>query len=266
MTPIDPDCYSVRRLSPFQGMFQVIEGQQARAFSADGITWQIQVRCAFPRPRGNGLAGTDMMAWPVRYGSWSAPQGLTRVPIPPTVNVAEANQIAQALITLLNRKVCEIPFPHRVAAEPWLLDRAHDLPLALLTSVTDLCAITHGYEAEWVALATADLGFKVAGLTLAGQRSAADLIHDHVMHTAGRPPRAQWFERHADGSGIGLSGVRPPEAFQGRRLPPTAFPELPLRETWAARGMRELVRAYHDWQAPWLLTLPALMPATRTRL
>ena len=45
-----PQYYSVRRLSPFRGLLQVIENQGARALSIDGINWQVQVRHEMRKP------------------------------------------------------------------------------------------------------------------------------------------------------------------------------------------------------------------------
>jgi hypothetical protein len=57
-----------------------------------------------------------------------------------------------------------------------------------------------------------------------------------------------------------------PDAWRGRNLPASAFPELLVRETGWAVETAALVRDYHDWIAPRLLILPQLSVATRQRL
>ena len=52
----------------------------------------------------------------------------------------------------------------------------------------------------------------------------------------------------------------------GRRLPPDAFPQLLLEEDWEDAKERGLVEDFHDWQAPYLLTLAGLAPSKRGAL
>jgi hypothetical protein len=87
-----------------------------------------------------------------------------------------------------------------------------------------------------------------------------------VNRAAGARPRAQWFLRKSDRSGQALRGIRTEAELAQRNLPAEAFPEQQLRSHWPDRGDEQLVRAYLDWQAPWLLMLQHLSDPTRDRL
>ena len=87
-----------------------------------------------------------------------------------------------------------------------------------------------------------------------------------VQQAAGSMPRAQWFLRDAEGHGVGLGGLRVATPLRGRQLDTRDFPELLVREGWADETSRSLMREFHNWQAPWLLTLSGLGPSTRERL
>jgi hypothetical protein len=72
--------------------------------------------------------------------------------------------------------------------------------------------------------------------------------------------------RDAEGHGVGLGGLRVATALRGRQLHAGDFPELLVREDWPDETSRNLMREFHNWQAPWLLTLSGLRPSTRERL
>ena len=88
-----------------------------------------------------------------------------------------------------------------------------------------------------------------------------------LVNQAARPhPSAQWFRRDQSGEGIGLSGLRIPHEWQGRRLSPESFPELLVRESWNSRLENSAIADYHAWLAPLLLSWPRLSLTTRARL
>jgi hypothetical protein len=87
------------------------------------------------------------------------------------------------------------------------------------------------------------------------------------VNLAARPyPAAQWFQRDQAGEGVGFSGLRIPHEWQGRRLPPEAFPELLVRNAWNSRLENSVIADYHAWLAPILLSWPRLSVATRAGL
>jgi hypothetical protein len=149
-----------------------------------------------------------------------------------------------------------------------LLHRGTKQPLALLR--TERWA--HNTQVEcnptWRPLLSGRPGFLARGgpsrttATRAGREALETLIE-----FASRPrPAAQWFERSADGGGVGLGGLRIPEPLIGRRLPVSAFPELLCKEQWPTEHERWLVETFHDWHAVQLLAHRNLAAATRVRL
>jgi hypothetical protein len=81
------ECYSIRRLSPFQGVLQVVKMSEARALSVDGRNWHIQVRCEIRRPRwGGDPNNVTVYRRFVAFALWSSRDGLTRLPIDPTLD------------------------------------------------------------------------------------------------------------------------------------------------------------------------------------
>jgi hypothetical protein len=76
----------------------------------------------------------------------------------------------------------------------------------------------------------------------------------------------QWFQRHEDGSGTGLHGMRVEAALEGRRRPAGAFPELLISETWDTPEEVAMARGFHDWYAAALLAHPDLSEPARERL
>jgi hypothetical protein len=75
-------CYAQRLLNPFRGVMNVIEYQAAEAVTLDGVQWDIYVRNA---ELVKDLAQAErVQTSDIRYGSWSAAQGLKRGPIQPS--------------------------------------------------------------------------------------------------------------------------------------------------------------------------------------
>ncbi|MDP3421765.1 MAG: hypothetical protein Q8S10_12680, partial [Thiobacillus sp.] len=74
---------------------------------------------------------------------------------------------------------------------------------------------------------------------------------------------AQWFCRTDDGAGLGLHTLQGGEALHGRVLDADAFPPRFIATAGMDAAHARLVQDYHAWQAPWMLLLPHLDPATR---
>ncbi|HHJ14579.1 MAG TPA: hypothetical protein ENJ79_09425 [Gammaproteobacteria bacterium] len=239
--------YGVRRLGPYLGVIQVIDVGDACAYSANGRSWRIRQQTASGRFR-----------WGV------ARQGDPRDP----VRIANAPGLVEAL-----EQHPPVPFPIRDRYELWLLDAEARQPLALLATRYREQDMGEVRDPHWHAFPTLDTAF--VSPTLSAWASA----HPRRRHTphrdelesrvnmASRPlPAAQWFERHADGSGTGLGGLRLAAGEAGRRLPADTFPELLVREQWADGLTRGLIRDYHDWCAGTLLAHQNLRRTTRQRL
>ncbi len=260
------DHYSARRLSPFQGILQIIETSGARALSVDGINWQIQLRHKLPKPRWGSLDNVVVTRRYLRYGIWSRRESLSRLPLPPTADAKAVQSEAKEFLKILENSSPNTPFPIRDKIELWLLDNKDYQPLALLASALSRSRRSHIRTAEWFASLPHDRDTPLARCSEYLSHDLREAISKLVNGMAGSPARAQWFERDEAGSGIGFDGVRLDTSLINRHLPCSAFPILPLREDWVKLKEQQIVAAYHAWQAPWLLTLPHIADTSRAEL
>jgi hypothetical protein len=125
-------CYAQRLLNPFRGAVHVIRYASAEAVTTDGVHWDIYVsNDALLRdlPQDSRVQTSD-----IRYGSWSAAQGLKRGPINLYDDFLVMEEMGARVYEHLTRVHERVPFPYADCFELWLLDRA-GRPLALLDSV-----------------------------------------------------------------------------------------------------------------------------------
>ena len=240
---------SLRCFSPYQGTVQVVQIPGFRAISDDGVTWRVQL-----------LQRRSRMS---SYGIWRADG---------SGSLNESDHTRPIVELLRNHP--RLPFPLADKQELWLLDAHDGLPLAILESTPGQASSPRVMQPVWHAALPGDNGFIAPSLVSGnGQRDPSTI---HVAHAAvvsrwvqkagGPQPRAQWFRRDEVGNGVGLTGLRIDDSYVGRRLERTEFPELLVREDWGSEQERALVRDYHDWQAPYLLTYDDLTRVTRDRL
>lgn len=236
--------YSLRRLSPYQGTVQVVDLPGFRAMSPDGITWQVRVQSRYPRFGGRAVWRAD--------GSG---------------NLIETDRTRPFFDAM--REAPALPFPLADRQELWLLDGREQAPLALLTSTLERAASPPTFAPQWQAALAGDDSFVSRMFTSGSTVSLIphrELVSRCVQKAAGARVRAQWFVRSADGSGTGLGGSGISDALRGRRVVREVFPELLVSERWETEAERGLVRDYHDWLAPGLLTHNNLTRGTRDRL
>jgi len=244
---IEPRHYSLRRLSPYQGTVQVIDMPGFRAMSADGATWELRMANLGARPLRTLWRYGD--AWEIEISERTAP-------------------FLNAL-----RDHPPLPFPLADTLELWLLDAAEVLPLALLAAALPSMAAPASVDTLWRAALAGDNDFIAASLQATAARPPdqpfiphPEILNRCVRKAAGARARAQWFRRGPGGEGVGLHGAYIEPALVGRSLERAEFPELLLREHWDSELEAGLVRDYHDWLAPALLTHSGLQRATRDRL
>ena len=258
------ECYAQRLLNPFRGAMHTVKHAAAEAVTTDGVHWDIYV--------GNELlfnaaerAQYHAQVDDIRFGSWSAARGLKRGPRKSTEEFHRLERLGAIVYEQLQRIHERVPFAFRDALELWLLDAA-GRPLALLASALYDRELGAETGTEWHAgYAAAERFASAAGRRLTDD-NAADYLTRYVNGRAGRTPAAQWFRRHADGSGSALAGIAVPALLTGRTLPAAAFPALLLADTGHDDGHRELIEDFLAWQAVWLLTLPNLAPDIRRQL
>lgn len=253
------ECYAQRLLNPYRGTMHTIQYEAAEAVTLDGVHWDIYVA---NDSLLEGLAATrHTQITDIRFGAWSAQEGLKRGPIYPSedfLRMEEMGAIVYQYLTQVHRRV---PFPFRDHHEFWLLDAASQ-PLALLHSVVEARDMDLDVEPEWRPGFVARERFMSAAASAGA--CAADCLGRHINARAGSSPAGQWFRREADGSGTGLAATR--DGLSGRRLPAAAFPPLLLAVDWMEGRERQLAEDFHAWQAPWLLALPGLDRDLRARL
>ncbi|MHB8347038.1 MAG: hypothetical protein ACYDHM_07550 [Acidiferrobacterales bacterium] len=241
--------YSLRRLSPFQGMLQVVDIDSAMAYSSDGRHWQVRCR------NHQGHFRT--------IGVWSED----------TRGIIGRCRDAAALDDALRTRP-PLPFPQDDPYELWLLDKERARPLALLSSRQHVTGLGIPHDLGWRAFPVTDTRFfapSLVAVDAARPEGSRPLPHGNALerqvNAAARPLAAvQWFLRHADGSGTGLQGARLSDNLAGRRLDADDFPELLVAEEWDGAAERCLVQEYHDWNAAGLLALQRLSSQTRRRL
>lgn len=263
---LSPDrCYALRNLSPFTGVVQVMEQGSARAFSVDGVNWEIQVLAEAVNSIWSMPPSATTERQYYRYGVWSAKEGIAQLRVNPVLDIGSLCRAGDGMLRLLEQRHGAVPLPLEDRYELWLLDEGNLLPLALLDSAREQPQGRPPVPV-WQATRLQERAFpcrrqEPAALSATG----ADRLEHQAHRRAGSLRQAQWFLRQTGGSGLGLGG-RIPARLQQRRLPPEAFPELLLREDWATETEERLARDYFDWLAPRLLTLQGLGRDTRARL
>lgn len=267
------EAYSTLRLSPFAGINLVVQVEDARAVSRDGVQWELQLRRQVPRQTGWGsLRGSGDVTRYVMFGVWSAAHGLASIPA--NLALPEIDQRAQAEPLIDALQAATPPFPRRDHYELWLLHGRSELPLALLYTSLDTETRPVVRSPAWVGADSGDLSFDsaVPAKYPAYYRASPGMplypikALEEAVKRAAYPASAQWFVRDAEGNGEGLDGPHLDPHLPGRRLPAAAFPELLLHNEWPVPEVTELVADFLRWRAPWLLMLPELSAARRAEL
>jgi hypothetical protein len=262
------ECYAQRLLNPFRGVMNIITYQGAEAVTTDGVHWDIYVR---DTELVQDLANSSrVQTSDIRYGSWSAEQGLKRGALYPSDDFKVLEHRGAIVYEYLIKQHRRVPFPLRDSFELWLLD-SEDQPLALLHSAVREEDVELDCHIDWRAGQECHRNFSSAAMqvlerNVEAPRSAGAYLTRHVNMRAGAAPQAQWFRRTSDRRGEGLQGINLAPHLCGRRLAADAFPRYFLREDDSSAAHRRLIQDFLAWQAPWLLLLQNLSRTTRSRL
>ena len=257
---MDFECYAQRLLNPFRGVINTIRHESAEAVTADGVHWDIYVS---NESLQRDLAGRGRaQVSDIRYGRWSATNGLKRGPIFPSEDFREMEAMGTVVFNHLLNIHEQIPFPFTDIFELWLLDK-ESRPLALIDSASELEAIKLNQPCSWRPGQNCRSTFtspaaRELGIDSEQQGALADHLSTYVNSRTADRASAQVFRRAPDGSGTGLCGISLEDNLEGRTLDSGAFPEL-LLDTGTHDDLHS--RLLHDftcWQAPWLLLLPTL--------
>ena len=260
----NPNIYSIRQLSPFQGLIQVIRSDIARAISIDGRQWQIQVICeAHQQEWGIGTEDNIQRRY-VLYGTWSKASGLYSMPLEPMLDVPSDEDIQQQLIKRLESHYDKIPFPQLDCYELWVLDSENLLPIALLASSIDRENINNIHVTRWRAYTAGDKTFKPKRAQC--NTNPALLLEQLISNHTQSPVLCQWFHRNDDGSAQAINVPDSKPELDGRKLSANDFPELLIKAHWPDLNIEILVEEYHEWLAPKLLCLQNIQDSTREML
>lgn len=242
-------CYAFRRLNPYLGVTQVVDGSHGRGVSVDGVNWELQLRMRLPAGWGflnRGAADTGYL----RFGVWSKAEGLARFPPARNVDPNAAEKSAAALLDEIGASLPRLPFHLIDTLECWLVDIVRK-PLALLASLKPDDPLPERSMRRWVPLLP-----EVA-------RASSDDFSPLTRWVAERAlPGPCWIARDAEGNGTlvkGMNGER--KTFSASEFPETLVDLSGCRDD----RVGELHEGYLAVLAPRLLMLP-LSAATRTRL
>lgn len=260
------ECFSQRLLNPFRGIVCTIRFESAEAVTTDGFHWDIYVRNELMLDDLDVEDRHKVLTNDIRYGSWSPQQGLKRGPIYPSDDFHLLEQMGEHVYHALLERHDRLPFPLIDSYELWLLDE-QQMPLVLIDSAIDARDIELDQQAEWRPGLRCRQGFNCRAFDILSQQveepNAGDYLGRYINRRAGKPASAQWIERQADTSGIGLGGIALQDGLEGRRLAEEDFPALLLKTDGHDTSHAQLVDAFIRWQSPWLLLLPDLDPEQR---
>lgn len=239
--------YGRRRISPFLGVVQVIELEEARAISVDGRRWQLQLlsqEALAEQVWGNIGPREFRRRWFV-YGSCESADAIERIPVNPLVGDPSQHPALPGLLEALAQRP-ELPFTLQDDYEAWLCDAAA-VPLALIDTALPDEERTQAGGADWRSLPGMAEGFHSVSSYPAEHGLIPGQALEQLVNRAGRSGRPQWFTRTPDADAA-------------------ALPELPWRVHWPVAAQQALFDDYTAFLAPYLLTLPYLARELRDRL
>jgi hypothetical protein len=237
--------YSKRLLSPFTGQVQIVETDQARALTLDGNNWELQYRVSLGR---DPVADQQQAVKKHNYvrAAIIRPSGIKRMPLPHYLAIDAVEDQIRKLAAYLEE--VSVPLPPADLHEYWLLDEAHEQPLALIFSclhAEEMPLFPH--RPEWKATPAAIM--EIARLPEEERYYVPPVnsrLEDLVNDRAGKHPRARWIKR--------------------REGQTEFFPSCLVREDWESEEDRRLCQRYIERQAPRLLMLHGLKHEDRLRL
>jgi hypothetical protein len=232
------ECLARRIMAPFQGVLQIIRVGAGEAESVDGVNWVLYA--AHP----DILAHSGLSE--VRFGTWSAVEGLRRAMVRGTAAGGLVERIGQPLIGALQAFAAQAPFPLHDRLEYWLLDAETRQPLVLIDTLLPDEAVPPAEPARWL-----------AGKAARDEFAGLPELEGMIAERASRRPVAAWFERDETGGGRDARHVH---------YPASHFPRLLLTTEWPEGRQRRLAGAFIDWWAPALLQLQHLDDAERRLL
>jgi len=257
--------YAVRRVNPFEGVLQVVETANARAYSANGQTWQIQVIAQRPDHTWRSFGDIAPIEQYFNFGLWDAQDGLHRIPANPVMDIGSMTAASDRLAAKLPALLAALPFPLIDDYECWSTDYQGN-PIALLATTEEPAVMADLRPGRWQAGRLADHGFVSPSLIARGIPSRGEMgPRQHAEHlerqVRQRGQHKTWFRRLGDG---GAECLGPSD---GRGVPDArSFPAFGLTTDWANEQELALVNEYLAWRSPQLLMLQKIDDAQRSWL
>jgi hypothetical protein len=232
---------------------EVIESEEGRALSCNGIVWEILVR-ATHGIANDGLPNGQARKTYYRFGMWSMVHGLMKRSDSPVEDqdYFDLASKCDVLVEYLQEYYEQVPFPLEDTRELWIFDKDDRIPLALLSSALPDAGVLSSEPKVWSASKGAD------GTASQRRYPHTDELEEQVKQRSGNGMYTQWLRRRAGGEGI-LEDT-------GDSVLAEKFPVLLLDENWDGEREQRIVRDYIRWISPSLLTLQHLDMATRERV
>jgi hypothetical protein len=245
--------YAIRRVNPFRGVMQIIETEEGRALSCNGIVWEILVRASQDSTLSSPAGDNNKKTY-YRFGLWSKDDGLIKRSNSP-VDEEDYFQLVskcETLVEHVRQHLPRLPFELQDDLELWLLDKDSRRPFALLSTLAQSARFPSQEPRYWSACIGAN-----GSPGLRRFPESRDL-EAQVSQRAGFNITKQWVKRLPGGDGI----VQANEST----IPADQFPVLLLDENWNNEEDQQRAREYIRWISPSLLTLQHLDTDIRARL
>ncbi len=251
-------CYAQRLLNPFRGIVNVIKYEAAEAVTTDGVRWDIYVSNDELKKDLNSTG--RVLISDIRYGSWSADQGLRRGPIFPSDDFIRMEKMGDVVFNHLLKVHNRIPFALKDHYELWMLSE-DTAPLVLLDSAINRQELDFDIPAYWRSGNLCHEKFASDAVAeilheKTDTHCAATILMQHINELAGQNPSASWFHRLENGDGVALQQ-------SAVDMPASLFPPLMIRGRGYPEPYQQLVDDFICWQAPWLLVLDSLQDTQR---
>lgn len=258
-------CYAIRRVNPYEGVLQIAEMHNARAYSPNGLIWQVQVLAQRPDHTWRSFSDIAPIEQYFNFGLWDAEDGLQRIPANPVMDIGAMSKAADDLTAALRNALDHLPFTLIDNYECWAT--SYDgRPIALLSTAEHIDIVRDKHVERWSATRVSDHSFTSPSLLADGVATSSDLGPRQHAERLERQVRQVgqhkvWFERQQDAGGVRLLKC-------GRHDELTAddFPPLGLSTEWSDAAMQSLAYDYLAWQAPRLLLLQHLEDTQRAEL
>ena len=245
--------YAVRRVNPFRGVMQVIEAEEGRALSCNGVVWEILVRATQSDARGCPDRDNQRKTY-YRFGLWSMNDGLLKRANSPAEDqdYFDLATKCEALVGYVRAHHQQLPFKLEDNRELWLFDSDNQSPLALLASLRPGASLPTPEPGGWSCCIGAN------GSPSQRRFPQARDLETQVRQRAGFNIYKYWIKRLAGGDGV--------VEITGDTISANQFPLLLLEEKWANDEEQGRACEYIKWISPSLLALQHLDRDTRTRI